>query len=185
MEAINLFHKPKWIEQVSPIMAVQSNTMSPGNMEASMSIYQKIGLFSRGPRQGFRPFMAWSALVVKFLEPFIRCNIHPNVLHGGACTESELGGSLLHEKVCSKMLSLNTAINIDGNQTFGRQFNTTQFIEASMENEDFGKELIVKVLFRGEQRWRGSCRATLCKSQSRTQHNTPEWWTLHPPGTGG
>jgi hypothetical protein len=52
------------------------------------------------------------------------------------------------------MLSLNTAINIDGNQTFGKQFNTSQFIEASMENEDFGKELTVKVLFRGEQRWR-------------------------------
>jgi hypothetical protein len=52
------------------------------------------------------------------------------------------------------MLSLNNTIKIDGNQTFGRQFNTTQFIEASMENEDFGKELRVKVLFRGEQRWR-------------------------------
>jgi hypothetical protein len=66
MEAINLFHKPKWIEQVSPVMAVQSNTMSLGNVEASMSICQKPGLFSRGPRQGFRPFMARSALVVKF-----------------------------------------------------------------------------------------------------------------------
>jgi hypothetical protein len=52
------------------------------------------------------------------------------------------------------MLSLNNTIKIDGNQTFGRQFNTTQFIEASMEHEDFGKELIVQVLFRGEQRWR-------------------------------
>jgi predicted metalloprotease len=49
---------------------------------------------------------------------------------------------------------LNNTIKIDGNQTFGRQFNTTQFIEASMENEDFDKELTVKVLFRGEQRWR-------------------------------
>jgi hypothetical protein len=48
------------------------------------------------------------------------------------------------------MLSLNNTINIDGNQTFGRQFNTTQFIEASMENEDFGKELTIKVLLRGE-----------------------------------
>jgi hypothetical protein len=48
------------------------------------------------------------------------------------------------------VLSLNNTIKIDGNQTFGRQFNSTQFIEASMENEDFGKELIVKVLFRGE-----------------------------------
>jgi hypothetical protein len=88
------------------------------------------------------------------MEPFIRCNVHPNVFYGGACVESELGGSLLHEKVCSKTLSLNNTIKIDGNQTFGRQFNTTQFIEASMENEDFGKELTVKVLFRGEQRWR-------------------------------
>jgi hypothetical protein len=79
------------------------------------------------------------------LEPFIRCNIHPNVLHGGACTQSELGGSLLHKKVCSKTLRLNNNIKINGNQTFGRQFN-----EASMQNEDFGKELIVKVLFRGE-----------------------------------
>jgi hypothetical protein len=51
-------------------------------------------------------------------------------------------------------LSLNNTTKIDGNQTFGRQFNTTQFIEVSMENEDFGKELTVKVLFRGEQRWR-------------------------------
>jgi hypothetical protein len=65
MEAINLFHKPKWIEQALLVMAVQSNTMPPGNVEASMSICQKLGLFSRGPRQGFRPFMAWSALVVK------------------------------------------------------------------------------------------------------------------------
>ena len=88
------------------------------------------------------------------LEPFIRCKIHPNVLHGGAWTESELGGSLFHKRVCSKMLSLNITIKIDGNQAFGRQFNTTQFIEASMEHEDFGKELIVKVLLRGEQRWR-------------------------------
>jgi hypothetical protein len=88
------------------------------------------------------------------LEPFIRCNVHPSVLHGRACIESELGGSLLHEKVCSKTLSLNNTTKIDGNQTFGRQFNTTQFIEASMELEDFGKELTVKVLFRGEQRWR-------------------------------
>jgi hypothetical protein len=66
MEAINLFYKPKWIEQVSSVMAIQSNRMSPGNVEASMSICQKPGLFSRGPRQGFRPFMAWSTLVLKF-----------------------------------------------------------------------------------------------------------------------
>jgi hypothetical protein len=46
-------------------MAVQSNAMSPGNVEASMHICQKPGLFSCGPRQGFWPFMAWSALVVK------------------------------------------------------------------------------------------------------------------------
>jgi hypothetical protein len=84
------------------------------------------------------------------LEPFIRCNVHPNVLHGGACTESELGGSLLYEKVCSKTLSLNNTTRIDRNQIFGRQFNTTQFIEASMELKEFGKELTVKVLFRGE-----------------------------------
>ena len=48
------------------------------------------------------------------------------------------------------MLSLKYIIKIIGKQTFGRQFNITQFIEASMENEDFGKELIVKVLLRGE-----------------------------------
>jgi hypothetical protein len=47
-------------------MAVQYNAMSLGNVEASMSICQKLGLFSRGPHQGFRQFMAWSALVVKF-----------------------------------------------------------------------------------------------------------------------
>jgi hypothetical protein len=88
------------------------------------------------------------------LEPFIRYNIYPNVLHGGACTKSELGGSLLHKKVCSKMLSLNNTIKINGNQTFGRQFNFTEFNDASMQNEDCGKELTVKVLFKGEQRWR-------------------------------
>jgi predicted metalloprotease len=88
------------------------------------------------------------------LEPFIGCNIHPSVLHGGAGTISELGGSLLHKKICSKMLILNNTIKINGNQTIGRQFNFTQFNEASMQNEDFGKEFTVKVLFRGEQRWR-------------------------------
>jgi hypothetical protein len=53
-------------------------------------------------------------------EPFIGCNIHPNVLYGGVGTESELGGSLLHKKVCSKTLSLNNTIKIIGNQTIGR-----------------------------------------------------------------
>jgi hypothetical protein len=47
-------------------------------------------------------------------------------------------------------LNLNNTTKINGNPTFGRQFNTTQFIEASTEIEDFGKELIIKVLFRGE-----------------------------------
>jgi hypothetical protein len=89
----------------------------------------------------------------KVLEPFIGCNIHPNVL-GGAGTESELGGFLLHKKVYSKTLSLNNTIKINENQTIGRQFNFTQFNEASMHNEDFGLEFTVKVLFRGEQRWR-------------------------------
>jgi hypothetical protein len=100
-------------------------------------------------------------LSCEVLEPFIRCNIHPNVLHGGACIESELGRSLLHKKVCSKTQSLNNTIKINGNHTFGRQFNTTHFNKASMQNEDFGKEqvkvtvkVLVKVLFRGEQRWR-------------------------------
>jgi hypothetical protein len=100
------------------------------------------------------------------LEPFIRCYIHPNVFYWGACTESELGGSLLHKQVCSKMLSLNNTIKINGNQTFERQFNTTQFNEASMQNEDCGKELTVKVLFRGEQRWRRFMQShTLCVSK--------------------
>ena len=89
-------------------------------------------------------------LSCEVLEPFIRCNVHPNVLYGGTWTESELGGPLLFEKVCSKLLSLNNTIKIDGNQKFGRPFDTTQFIEASMENEDFGKELTVKALFKGE-----------------------------------
>jgi hypothetical protein len=88
------------------------------------------------------------------LEPFIGCNIYPNVLHGGVGTESELGRSLLHKKVCSKMLSLNNTIKINGNQTIERQFNVTQFNEASMQNEDFGKELTIKVLFTSEQSWR-------------------------------
>jgi hypothetical protein len=35
-----------------------------------------------------------------------------------------------------------------------RQFNFIQFNEASMQDEDFGKALTIKVLFRGEQRWR-------------------------------
>jgi hypothetical protein len=46
--------------------AVQSNTMSLGNVEASMSICQKPELFYCGPCQGFWPFMAQSAQVVKF-----------------------------------------------------------------------------------------------------------------------
>jgi hypothetical protein len=119
-------------------MAVQSNTMSPGNVEASMSICQKSRLFSRSLRQGF-----W---------PFIGFNIHPNVLHRGASTESELGRSLLHKKVCSKTLSLNNTKKINGNQTIRRQFNFSEFNEASMQNEDFGKEYTIKVLFRDEQR---------------------------------
>jgi hypothetical protein len=41
------------------------------------------------------------------LQPFIGCNIHPNVIYRGAGTESELRRSLLHKKVCSKTLSLN------------------------------------------------------------------------------
>ena len=66
MEAIIQFHKLGWIEQALPVMVVQSNTMLLGNVEALMSIYHNPGLFSRGPRQGFWPFMAWSTLVVKF-----------------------------------------------------------------------------------------------------------------------
>jgi hypothetical protein len=93
-------------------------------------------------------------LSYEVLQPFIGCNIHPNVLHRGAGTKSELRRSLLHKKVCSKTLSLNNTIKINGNQTIGGQYNFTQFNEASMQNEDFGKELIVKMLFRGEQRWR-------------------------------
>jgi hypothetical protein len=88
------------------------------------------------------------------LEPFIRCNIYPNVLHRGASTESELGRSLLHKKACSKALSLNNIKKINGNQTIGRQFNFTKFNEASMQIEDFGKTFTVKILFRSEQRWR-------------------------------
>jgi hypothetical protein len=54
------------MEEASLVMAMQSNTMTIGNVEASMSICQKYKFFSRGPRQGCCPFMAWSALVVKF-----------------------------------------------------------------------------------------------------------------------
>jgi hypothetical protein len=61
----------------------------------------------------------------KVLQPFIGCNIHPNVLHRGTGTESELGRSLLHKKVCSKILSLNNIIKINGNQTIGGQYNFT------------------------------------------------------------
>ena len=66
MEAIIQFHKRGWMKQALPVMAVQSNTMSLGNVEASMSICQKSKLFSCGPHRGFWPFMAWSTLVVKF-----------------------------------------------------------------------------------------------------------------------
>jgi hypothetical protein len=59
------------------------------------------------------------------LQPLIGCNIHPNVLHRGVGTESELGRSLLHKKVCSKISSLNNTIKINGNQTIGRQYNFT------------------------------------------------------------
>jgi hypothetical protein len=88
------------------------------------------------------------------VKSFIGCNIHPNVLHRGASIESEFGRSLLHKKVCSKTLSLNNTKKINGNQTIERQFNFTQFNEASMKNEDFGKEFTIKVLCRGEQRCR-------------------------------
>jgi hypothetical protein len=54
------------------------------------------------------------------LEPFIGCNIHPNVLHGGIGTESKLGRSLLHKEVSSKVLSVNNTKKINGNQTVGR-----------------------------------------------------------------
>jgi hypothetical protein len=57
------------------------------------------------------------------LEPFIGCNIHPNALHGRAGTKSELGGSLLHKKVCSKMLSLNNTKKINEKTI---QFHTIQ-----------------------------------------------------------
>jgi hypothetical protein len=51
------------------------------------------------------------------LQPFIGCNIHPNVPHRRAGTESELGSSFLHKKVCSKTLSLNNTIMLNGNLT--------------------------------------------------------------------
>jgi hypothetical protein len=51
------------------------------------------------------------------LQPFIGCNIHPNVPHRGGGIESELGSSLLHKKVCSKTLSLNNTIMLNGNLT--------------------------------------------------------------------
>jgi hypothetical protein len=60
----------------------------------------------------------------------------------------------MHKKVCSKMLSLNNTIKINGNQTFGRQFNFREFNDASMQIEEFDKEFTIKVLFIGEQRWR-------------------------------
>jgi hypothetical protein len=91
---------------------------------------------------------------VQLCSLFIGCNIHSNILHRGVDTKSELGRSLLHKKVCSKTLNLNNTIKMNGNQTIGGQYNFTQFNEASMKNEDFDKEFTVKVMFRGEQRWR-------------------------------
>jgi hypothetical protein len=86
------------------------------------------------------------------LQPFIECNVHPNILHREAGIENELGRSFLHKKACSKTLSLNNTIKINGNQTIGGQYNFTQFNEASMKNKDFGKKITVKVMFRVEQR---------------------------------
>jgi hypothetical protein len=85
-------------------------------------------------------------LSYEVLQPFIGCNIHPNVLHRGAGTKSELRRSLLHKKVCSKTLSLNNIMKINGNQTIGKQYNFKQFNNTSMQNEDFGKECELKWL---------------------------------------
>ena len=93
-------------------------------------------------------------LSCEVLEPFIRWNIHPNVLYRGVGVKSEHGRPLLHRKICSKTLSLNNTIKINGNQTIGRQFNFIEFNDASMQNEDFDNEFTVKMLYRGEQRWR-------------------------------
>jgi hypothetical protein len=98
--------------------------------------------------------MAWSALVVKFWSHSSDATSLPMSFMEELELKVNLEDPFFTKKVCSKTLSLNITIKIDENQTFGRQFNTTQFIEASMEHEDFGKELTVKVLFRGEQRWR-------------------------------
>jgi hypothetical protein len=54
-----------------------------------------------------------------------------------------------------------------------------------MQNEDFGKELTVKVQSRWTEMEAVHVEPLLCESQSYTQHNIPEWWILHPPGMGG
>jgi hypothetical protein len=88
------------------------------------------------------------------LQPFIECNIYPNVLCRRAGTENEPKRSLLYKNVSSKTLGLKNTIKINANQTIGRQYNFTKFDETSMQNEDFGIEFTAKMLFRGEQRWR-------------------------------
>jgi hypothetical protein len=128
--------------------AVQYNiTRQYGNLNEYLPKIQTLLLWSTPRLLAIHGLVRLSCEV---LEPFIGCNIHPNVFHGGVGTESELRGSLLHKEVCSETLSLNNTIKINGNQTIGRQFNFTQFNEASMQNEYFGKELTVKVLFRGD-----------------------------------
>jgi hypothetical protein len=97
--------------------------------------------------------MAWSTLVVKFWSHSLDTTSTPMSFMEELVLNMNLKDPFF-KKVCSKTLSLNNTIKINGNQTFGRQFNTTQFNEESMQNEDFGEELTVKVLFRSEQRWK-------------------------------
>ena len=114
----------------------------------------------------------------EILQSFIRCNIHPNVLHRGVRIESELWRSFLHKKVCSKTLSLNKTRKMNRNQTIGRQYNFIQFNEASMKNEDFGKEFTIRCSSKVNGDGGGSCTIILYKFQSYIEHNTPKWWTL-------
>jgi hypothetical protein len=99
------------------------------------------------------------------LQPFIGCNIHLNVLHRRTGTKNKFGRSLLQKKVCSKILNLNNTIKINANQTIGGQYNFTLVNEASMKS-DLGKEFIVKVMFRGDQRRNSSCTTIPCESES-------------------
>jgi hypothetical protein len=84
-----------------------------------------------------------------------------------------------------QILSLNNTIKINGNQTIGGLYNFTQFNEASMKNEDFDKEFTVKILFRGEQKWRRFMHSHSLQVSKLYSTQYPIMVDFLTPGTGG